>query len=143
MKDLYRYLTYAGSLPFIICAGCIVFGVTTIPILGGTNSVLGAYALIITSFMAGSHWGQHTNLDGDWNFYLPIASNVIAITVWVGFLILPFNMLLFVCAISFTALLYIDKQLFWHDHISVEYFVARCHVTLIVVVALITSGVFV
>jgi hypothetical protein len=86
MKKNYQYLAFLGALPFIICAACFVFNVQDIPILGGTRNVLGAYALVITSFMAGSHWGQHLDLDNKWGDYLPITSNLTAVLCGSGFL---------------------------------------------------------
>ncbi len=135
-------MAFLGALPFIICAACFVFDVITIPMLGDTSNVLGAYALVITSFMAGSHWGQHINLDGKWGFYLPIFSNVIAVLVWIGFLILPFKISLIVFAVAFLALLRIDQKMRQCDLISVEYFRTRCLVTLIVVSTLTISGIY-
>lgn len=57
MKKIHQYLAFLGTLPFVICAACFIFDVQAIPILGDTRNVLSAYALVITAFMAGSHWG--------------------------------------------------------------------------------------
>jgi|TARA_B110000908_G_C10183132_1_gene416698 hypothetical protein len=142
MKKNYQYLAFLGALPFIICAACFVFNVQDIPILGGTRNVLGAYALVITSFMAGSHWGQHLDLDNKWGDYLPITSNLTAVLVWIGFLILPFKVLLIIFAISFLVLLWIDQELRQNDLISFEYLRTRYLITLIVVFTLLISGIY-
>lgn len=126
MKKYFQYLAFLGTLPFVFCAACLVFDVQTIPILGDTRNVLGIYALVITAFMAGSHWGQHLDFDSKWGDYLPITSNVIAVLVWIGFLTLPFKGSLIVFGISFLVLLLIDQKLRQNDLISLEYFRTRC-----------------
>ena len=147
-KDILRhfiertYLAFLGTLPFVFCAACLVFDVQTIPILGDTRNVLGIYALVITAFMAGSHWGQHLDFDSKWGDYLPITSNVIAVLVWIGFLTLPFKGSLIVFGISFLVLLWIDQKLRQNDLISLEYFRTRCLVTFIVVSTLLISGIY-
>lgn len=141
MKRLCPYLTYSGALPFILCAICFVFDMNTVPLLGNTSQVLSVYALVITSFIAGSHWGQHLNLSDKWSLYLPLFSNINAILLWIGFLVLPFKLLLVAFIISFLALLLVDKKLLQDDLISLAYFRARCLVTAIVILALIISGV--
>ena len=142
MKKIYQYLAFSGALPFVICAACFVFDVQAIPTLGDTRNVLGAYALVITAFMAGSHWGQHLDLDNKWGDYLPITSNVTAVLVWTGFLILPFKISLIVFAISFLVLLWIDQKLRQNDLISFEYLRTRYLVTMIVVFTLLISGIY-
>ena len=142
MKKIHQYLAFLGALPFVICAACFVFDVQAIPTLGDTRNVLGAYALVITAFMAGSHWGQHLDLDNKWGDYLPITSNLTAILVWIGFLILPFKVLLIIFAISFLVLLLIDQVLRQNDLISFEYLRTRYLITLIVVFTLLISGIY-
>ena len=142
MKNIYHFLAVLGALPFIICAACFVFDVQAIPVLGDTRNVLGSYALVITAFMAGSHWGQHLDLDNKWGDYLPITSNLIAVLVWIGFLILPFKIVLFVFTISFLGLLWIDQKLRQNDLISFEYLRTRYLITIIVVFTLFISGIY-
>jgi len=142
MKNIYQYLAFLGTLPFIICAASFVSDVQAIPVLGDTRNVLGAYALVITAFMAGSHWGQHLDLDNKWGDYLPIISNVIAVLVWIGFLVLPFKIVLFVFTISFLVLLWIDQKLCQNDLISYEYLRTRYLITIIVVFSLFISGIY-
>jgi len=137
MGRLSPYLTYAGVLPFVICAVSLVFNLTTIPFLGDIKQVLSVYALVIASFVAGSHWGQHLKLNNKWGIYLPVFSNVTAILVWIGFLVLPFKLIIVTFIITFMALLGIDKKLHQHDLISARYFRRRCFVTAIVISTLI------
>ena len=142
MKNTFQYLTFLGALPFVFCAACFVFDVQAIPILGDTRDVLGIYALVITTFMAGSHWGQHLNFDNKWGNYLPVTSNVIAVLVWIGFLILPFKISLIVFEIAFLVLLWVDHRLRQNDLISFEYFRTRYLVTSIVIFTLLVSGIY-
>jgi hypothetical protein len=142
MKRLYPYLTYAGVLPFVLCAFCTVFDIHVIPLLGSTDHVICVYALVITSFMAGTHWGQHLNLEDKWSLYLPIFSNINAVLLWIGFLILPVKLLLAVFIISFLGLLLIEKSLLQDALISVEYFLTRCVVTGIVILTLAISAIY-
>ena len=142
MKKIYPYLSYAGALPFIFCSGCFILNIHTLPLLGDTDKVLSVYGLVITSFMAGSHWGQHLSLSGKWVIYLPTLSNINAIFLWFSFIIFPFKMLLFVFVISFFLLLSIDRVLFLACLISRKYFRTRCLVTLLVVSSLIFSGIY-
>ncbi len=140
MKKLYPYLTYAGSIPFIFCAFCLVLDRTTLPILGDVQHILSVYGLAIAAFMAGSHWGQHLTLKDGWSLSLPIVSNVITILLWLGFLLLSFQLLLGAFVIAFLILLALDHKLHQQSLISTDYFRTRCFVTLIVVTMLILSG---
>lgn len=56
---LYTLLTYAGTLPFIACAILLFVNVQGLPLLGSLTDIAAAYALVIVSFMAGTHWGSY------------------------------------------------------------------------------------
>jgi len=142
MKKYYPVLTYAGTLPFIFCTLCFIFNIQTVPVLGQVNQILGTYSIIISSFIAGSHWGMHLNLSDKWEVYLPIFSNINAVFIWISFIIFPFKVLLIILVISFLALLIIDLNLFKKDLISRKYFHTRSLVTLIVTTNLIISGIY-
>ena len=143
MRALYPILTLAGTIPFIACAICIVLDVAMIPWFGNTQQVLCAYGLVIATFMVGSHWGQHLRLEGRWQILLPIFSNLFAIFLWIGFLVMPFKPLLSMFVATFLAILAIDKQLLKNNTISEAYFHIRCLATVIVTLALIISVIFV
>ena len=140
MNKIYLYFSYAGALPFIFCALCLIGNIHILPLLGHTDNVVSAYGTVIASFMAGSHWGQHLSLSGKWSIYLPIFSNISAIFLWVSFIIFSSKILLFILPVSFLVLLLIDKTLFQDGFISREYFRTRCLLTLIVISSLIVSG---
>ncbi|MFT7433896.1 MAG: hypothetical protein ACI9TY_001539 [Alphaproteobacteria bacterium] len=143
LKILQPYLTYAGTLPFIFCALSFITNINVIPSLGDTYQVLSIYGLVIASFMAGSHWGQHLSLTDKWAVYLPTLSNSMAVILWISFLLFPFKGFLCVLMISFSTLLFIDKKLFQKNHINSDYFRTRCIATFIVISSLLISGVFV
>lgn len=142
MIKLSRYLTYLGTLPFIFCMVCFITDVNFILILGNVEKIFSVYGLVIASFMAGAHWGQHLSLKDNWNIYLPIFSNIIAVFLWISFLVFPFKILTIILGISFLILLLIDKNLYHHGLISRYYFDTRFWVTLIVISTIIISGLF-
>ena len=139
---LTTYLTYAGAVPFVMCAFCFLMEVRFIPIVGNVAEILGIYSLVIASFMAGSHWGQHVHLSAKWAFYLQVSSNINAVFIWLAYLLLSFEMLLIVLASSFLVLLLIDRKMFYHHLMTQAYFRTRCIVTLIVETTLIIAGIY-
>lgn len=143
MKKTYPYLTYAGALPFILCAACMVFDISSLPLLGEVKQILSIYTLLIASFMAGSHWGQHLHLEPRWATYLSLSSNLVAISLWLSFLVLPFAAFIITGSLIFTILLAIDAVLKRNRSIISEYFKTRCTVTIVVVASLIISVIFV
>lgn len=142
MKKLYPYFTYAGALPFVLCALGFIFDVNNVPLLGDTKQILSVYALVISSFMAGSHWGQHLSLNNKWSLYLPVLSNIMAVILWTAFLILSFKHLLVAFILSFFVLLMIDKKLLQEGLVDAEYFRTRIFVTAIVTITLAISGIY-
>lgn len=139
MKKLYSLLAYAGTLPFIFSTLSLAFNQQTLLGLGSVETILSVYALIIATFLAGSHWGQHLNLKGKWSNYLPLFSNGCAILLWLCFLSISFPFLLFVFIVVFVCLLWIDFQLFRQHLISSHYFRTRCFATAIVVSTLVIA----
>lgn len=132
LANLNIILPYAGALPFMACALLPFLGMPDLPLLGTTAYVAAAYGVVITCFMAGVHWGQYLQSDGQAPLNLFIASNVIAVTVWLGFLALPLLWFLFLLIAVFYALLIIDHTLFKHEQIEKSYFTTRVIVTKIV-----------
>jgi len=110
-RALYPYLTFAGSLPFVFGTIFVASGVQTLPILGNVQLALSAYGLIIACFMAGAHWGQHLNLSAPWAHILPIASNAVALIMWLAFLTLGFSQFLLALIAGFGFLLALDMRL--------------------------------
>ena len=141
MIKVYPYLTFAGALPFIFCAICLTSDLNVIPVLGDIKKILSLYGLVIASFIAGAHWGQHLYInDGQWCRLLAIISNIMAVLLWLGFLLLSFKMLLAVLVAAFIIYLIIDYRLFQNNFITFNYFQTRIIVTCIVITSLIFSG---
>ena len=110
MKKPSPCLTFAGAIPFVVCAVFITLGIDAVIGLGKTVEILAAYGLVIASFMAGAHWGNHLSLADDdaWALKLPIFSNIIAVLLWLGFLSLPDLGFIWLLVVGFISLLVID-----------------------------------
>ena len=143
MKKPSPYLTFAGTIPFIACAIFITLGVDSLSVLGKTSDILVSYGLVIATFMAGTHWGNHLSLadDNPWAVKLPIFSNVITLMLWFGFLALPTNSFIWLLIVGFISLLVIDYALNRANIIAGKYFKVRKYVTLIVVISLVIAGI--
>lgn len=137
MSKISPYLTYTGAIPFVVCALLTVLGVTAVPLFGPVIPVLHTYGLVIASFMAGVHWGQHLHIRDAWVRRLPILSNAITLAVWFGYLGLAPHMFTIVLIIAFAALLTIDLRLQRAGHLAPGYFETRLGVTGVVIVSLI------
>ncbi len=142
MKNIYPYLTLAGTLPFIFCAYCFIADIDVIALLGNTEQVLSVYGLVIAAFMAGSHWGQHLIISEKWQRYLPAFSNFNAVFLWLSFLLFPFKLFIIALILSFSGSLLIDKKLRQDKVINRTYFCTRALVTLVVILSLIISGIY-
>lgn len=137
MSKISPYLAYAGALPFVLGALLTVLGVTAVPVFGPVIPVLHTYGLVIASFMAGVHWGQHLHIRDAWTGRLPILSNGITLVVWFGYLGLAPTMFTILLIIAFAALLSIDLRLQRADHLAPGYFETRLGVSGVVIVSLI------
>ena len=136
MKRIYPALTHAGILPFV--AGALLLH------LGGDDPILaeqvrrglGAYSLIILSFIAGSHWGQHLQMNVRDSQLPALASNAIVLALWLAYLTLPFELLMLCCMGALLILLGVDQWLRRREVIDSLYFRLRCRVTAVVLLAL-------
>lgn len=142
MKKPSPYLTFAGAIPFVACAFLLMIDVVTVPMLGSVVDILSAYGLVIASFMAGAHWGNHLDLadNNKWAIRLPLYSNIIALGLWLGFLILSASSFIWLLVIGFISLLVIDYSLHRAQIISHAYFKVRQYVTAIVVISLVIAA---
>ena len=143
MKKPSPYLTFAGAIPFALGAVFITICIDAISVLGKITQVLSIYGLVIASFMAGAHWGNHLSLadDDTWAIMLPIFSNIIALALWLGFLILSTVGFIWLLVIGFISMLVIDYGLNQANIINNDYFKVRKYVTLIVVISLIVAAI--
>lgn len=139
MVQIFPYLAYAGTIPFVFGAMCLAAGVQHLPVLGAVDSMLSVYALIILSFLSGTHWGQHLHTSGVCARSLAIVSNIMAVVLWLGFLLLSFKVLLGLFVLAFVLLLLIDQRLLKNEMISKKYFDTRLLVSSIAIVSLIIS----
>ncbi|MBU5615711.1 DUF3429 domain-containing protein [Psychrobacter sp. TAE2020] len=141
MKKPSPYLTFAGTIPFIAGAILLIMGVDAVRVFGKTEHILAVYGLVIATFMAGAQWGNHLSLTDDnrWAVRLPIASNVVALILWLGFLTLSAVGFMALLIFAFISLLMVDYGLYQAQIISPDYFTVRKYVTAIVVVALIVA----
>lgn len=136
MNKIAVYLSYLGIIPFIFCALCLRYGIEVLPLLGSVQVALSVYGLVIASFLAGAHWGQHLHLD---SCSLPLVSNILAVLLWIGFLVLSFKMQMMMFVVIFTLLLAIDYRLLKQGVITRDYFYVRFLVSVIVMIVLIFS----
>ncbi len=142
MKNCFPYLMYAGVIPFVFCAICLGFGIRGLLLFGSTERVLSVYGLVISSFLAGAHWGQHLKIGKVcWSFYLAILSNIIAVSLWLCFLIVSFKVLMIIFVALFSILLIIDHRLVLMGFIPADYFKKRFVVSVLVIISLIFSGI--
>lgn len=132
---------YAGTVPFLLCTLLLIFKIWIIPFLGNVQTVISIYGLVIASFMAGIHWGQHLKWTDRWSIYLPITSNLNVVLLWVLYLTVPFKLFSIALDVTFLVLLLIDKKLFKASIITQHYYYIRCIVTLVVIISLTISGV--
>ena len=140
MTRVYPYLALAGTIPFAFCATSLVLGVEDFPVLGSVDHVLSSYALVISVFLAGSHWGFHLDIQTPWSLWLALVSNSVVVALWVGFLTLSPLALLATFAAAFALLVLVDYRLYRNDVLSLGYIRVRGLATAIVLSALAVSG---
>lgn len=131
-------LTYAGSLPFVIVALLTIAGIRDLPLVGNIIYVLQTYGLVIASFMAGTYWGQGIATKEALPINVYVASNVLVLALWVGFLISPMKSFIGLLMIIFPLWLWIDYIFQKQGIISRSYWTLRFRVTMIVLLALLT-----
>ena len=136
-----KCLTCAGLIPFIACALLLSTGVESVPWLGSVSTLLSVYGLVIASFLAGSHWGQHLDQQNMLRPWLAYSSNVCAIALWLGFSLATFTVFIWLLMGVFLLLLGVDIVLFRAKFITGNYVKMRVIVTVIVVLSLWVAGV--
>lgn len=141
-KILFPYLTLAGATPFIVCMFLLLFGLNHLPYLGETTQVLRGYGILIASFMLGSQWGSHLSLseNNPWLLRLPIFTNIMAVLLWLAYLVLSVDVFLLLLPVCFLAILFIDYYLKQAKIIGQDYYRIRVIVTMIVVASLLVSA---
>lgn len=132
----FAWLAYAGAVPFVACALLPPAGVRELPLIGSLDYVAVSYAIVIVSFMAGTHWGHALADPGGPPGWLLLTSNALTLAAWFSFLLAPLALTLVVAAAAFAALLLIDYRLQRSGAHAPAYLQARRNVTAIVIVAL-------
>ncbi len=134
---LHTLLIYAGTIPFVVAALLPYLGLFVFYDPNFFHYIAIQYGIVITSFLAGVHWGSYIYCNSRTNVNLFVTSNIIAIIVWLAFILLPPFWMLFVLIITFIALLIIDYRLNKDEVITDTYFHNRFIATAIVVASLI------
>lgn len=135
-----RYLAFAGAVPFILCAASLALKVLEWPWLGQVQTILLHYGLVITAFMAGSHWGQHLAMASACGTRLAVLSNLNAVVLWWLSIILSFNLAMLAMALILLNLWWVDQKLYQGGVISKTYYQTRSWVTALVVLSLLLSA---
>jgi hypothetical protein len=123
-----------GTLPFIYGAGLALSNTQLEPVL---MRALVGYTLIICSFMAGTAWGLAAGRDK----VLILASNFIAVLLWVLWLWQDQLNFMLSAAGCFTLLLVLDYWALKCGFIDRAYWLLRCKITLCVVICLLIIGI--
>ena len=127
-------LTYSGTLPFILA----ILGLFYNPLGLGLDYhyLVLSYGAVITSFIAGIHWGSYLTKSSSLNLF--IHSNLIALAAWCAFLTSVHNGTLILIG-CFIYLLFLDRHL-WHENlIEGWFFRVRLRASIIVILALAIS----
>ncbi len=132
----YTLLAYLGTLPFILSAALILFGIEELILLGDLVFVANSYALVIVVFMSGVHWGNYFSDKKSNIINLLLTSNIITVIAWLAFLLTPSPFVLIFYCVAFLFLLLIDIKLFSHNIITKHYLITRYVVTSIVITSL-------
>jgi len=133
-------LILAGALPFIAGTLALIAGVRFLPLLGDISHAVAIYALVIATFLTGIHWGQQLSL-GSMPINLFISSNIIAVLIWLSWLILPVTGFLFFLIPVLAVMLIIDRSLCMAKVITDSYLRTRMVITAIVMLCLIITAV--
>lgn len=144
MSKLTLILGYLGTLPFVFIGASLFlnfqFSIYHYPIDERfLESAISLYALIIASFLAGTHWTHHVINNKQFTKNIAIISNVIVVFLWIAYLLITYKMYIFVISVCFVVLLAIDKLLKNNSIISDTYFNLRYFATLIVLLSLLFS----
>ena len=127
-RTISTLLTYSGALPFwmLAFAPSSVLGFETVP-------AFLSYGAVIASFMAGALWGSAQSGKGD--LMVIIASNALALAVFVTLVAGPLPIAFFVQLLLFALLLIADHRIHAGDTARRWYWQLRVRVTVLVALA--------
>ena len=131
-------LMYAGVLPFILLAFMVLASNLTLIVLEKAQLVelFQLYCLLIATFMAGVHWGQHAAVSSRVSNILLASSNIHFLILFFCFFLLPTLWFLGICLTVFCSILAIDTYLYKLKTIDIDYFTARAVLTAVVVICI-------
>lgn len=129
-------LAYLGTLPFAAGFLLPLLGMTQLPVLGDVPQAALLYGVVIVSFMAGVHWGQHLSRPEQVPAFFLLASNAVALTAWFAAWLLPLAGAYAVLAGLFVVLWALDVR--WARALALpqSYLQMRGRVTTIVTILL-------
>jgi hypothetical protein len=133
---LAKLLTYAGAIPFVVCAGLQVAGIANIASLGQVMPILLTYGIVIAAFMAGTHWGLALDHTFPCASGILLSSTALTLLAWFAYLSGSIVVALGTLIATFSLLLFIDWQLYQRHVQTKEYFQLRVRVTAVVLAAL-------
>ncbi len=136
-NKLYSLLTYAGALPFFLCALLPFAGLVEWENVGSFEYIARLYGLAIASFVAGSHWGMYLYNRESSPSNLFLTSNAVVLAAWSAFLFTIPVLTEFVLLLAFLYLLFVDYNLYKAGVTTPYYFRMRLNVTLIVCVSIV------
>ena len=132
-------LIYAGCLPFIAGALLLAGNVHSLPVLGEVELIMATYGLVISVFLTGIHWGQQLSL-GKATKGLFIASNILALALWLAWLLLPTQMFLVFLSAPLLIILVLDAGLLRSGILNTAYFRSRVIITSVVILSLLSTA---
>ena len=132
-------LMLSGALPFVAGAILLLLGVDALPLLGRISDSLAAYGLVIVVFLTGIHWGQQLSL-GKVASGLFISSNILAVGVWLAWLLMPERGFIIFLAIPLVVMLVIDRGLYQAGVLDKAYMISRAVITGVVLICLLLAA---
>lgn len=129
-KMIYKTLSYLGTLPFFLS---LILHMLEYEI---AISLIKSYSLVIFVFILGTYWGFALH-DNKTDAKLMIASNVLAILIWISY----FTKVYFTFAtIGFISIILCDYYFLRKKILGQEYFATRTIVTIIILPVILYFG---
>jgi len=133
---IYKYLAYAGTIPFILPTLIIMNPDVHAQWMTGPGLTLHSYGLVIVAFMCGTHWGLYLTHHPQCPINLLVSSNILTLTCWFAYLSQHTALILTSQLCTFSILLVLETRLYKRRILHKNYYEMRRNVTAIVVVAL-------
>jgi len=128
----YKYLAFAGTLPFIVSTVIILSPLADTEWITWSNLALHSYGLVIVTFMCGIHWGLYLTNHQQCPINLLIISNTITLICWFAYLSQHATLILASQLCAFLILVTLDAYLHKRDILHRDYYETRRSVTAVV-----------